>query len=252
MVVFCPGCGSKISVQPVTPGGDVECPRCHSHFSTAGIKDATDALQPKRFKPKKAGGGKRGGVLIALVVVLLVGGGTVGALWFFGWLPNWFGGRAGSTGTVTGLTWQEYSNSEGRFRVLFPGTPTREAVMPPGRAKASARPLAVSFTVETPDASYAVAFEDVDPKTRSAEQLVEQHRAEAASGKAGKLSGERDVTAGSHKGKELTIQLTSGGTAHIRYVAAGSRLYKLTVLGRTRPPDATAVAKFFDSFEVTS
>ena len=48
----------------------------------------------------------------------------------------------------------------------------------------------------------------------------------------------------------MTIQLTSGRTAHIRYVAAGSRLYKLTVLGRTKPPPLGDVAKFFDSFEV--
>ncbi len=85
--------------------------------------------------------------------------------------------------------WQEYANAEGRFRVLFPGTPTREVVTPPGRPKANARPLAVSFTVETPDATYAVAYEDLDAKTGSAEQLIEKHRGEAASGRAGKLTG---------------------------------------------------------------
>ena len=63
--------------------------------------------------------------------------------------------------------------------------------------------------------------------------------------------GEKDVTVGTHKGKELTIQLANGGTAHIRYVPAGGRLYKLTVLGPHRPPDAAAVAEFFDSFEIT-
>jgi hypothetical protein len=249
MVVFCPGCGSKISVQPPTPGGDVSCPRCHSTFATAGIKEATDAPPPKRFKPKKTGRSKLGALPIVLAVLLLLAGG-IAALWFFGWLPHW-------TGAPTDLlssgqpTWQEYSNTEGRFRVLFPGTPTREAIMPSGRSEAAAKPLAVSFTVETPDAHYAVAFEDVDTRTRSAEQLMEQHHAEATSGKVGRLAGERDVTVGSHKGKEFTIHLTSGGTAHIRYVAASSRLYKLTVLGRSKPPEPATVEKFFESFDVT-
>src|SRR5688572_8502068 len=136
MVVFCPGCGSKISVQPATPGGDVACPRCHSSFSTAGVKDATAAPAPRRFKPKKAGRSKLGGVLIALAVLLVLGGGTAGVLYYTGHLGRWFSGVGPSGGgTATQPAWQEYANAEGRFRVLFPGTPTREAVMPPGRSK---------------------------------------------------------------------------------------------------------------------
>jgi len=252
MIVFCPGCGSRISVQPATPGGDVECPRCHSTFSTAGLKEApVDAQPPKKFKAKKSGRSRWVGVGIVLLVLLVLGGGAAGVLYFTGTLGRWFGGTTGpiTMGTTKQPTWQEYVNPEGRFRVLFPGTPDRELVHAQGRSKG--RVLATTFTVETPDVSYAVAYEDLDAKVKTAEQLVEQHRGEAAAGKAGKLVSDRDVTVGTHRGKELVIQLAGGGTAHIRYVAAGERLYKLTVLGRKQTPDPAAVAKFFDSFQLT-
>jgi hypothetical protein len=253
MIVFCPGCGSRISVQPATPGGDVECPRCHSTFSTAGLKDAAGAPPPKRFRPKKAGRSKLATFGIAILVLLILAGGTAGVLYFTGVLGPKPGGGTGLSSATTPAqpTWSEYTNAEGRFSVLFPGTPTRDTIPPPSKLKAGAKAKVQSFTVDTPDASYAVAFEDTDAKTGSAEQLVEKHRSEAATGRAGKVISEKDVTVGPHKGKELTIELTAGGTAHIRYVAAGSRLYKLTVLGARKPPDPGEVAKFFDSFQVT-
>ena len=172
MVVFCPGCGAKISVQPETPGGDVQCPRCHSTFPTAGVKSATDVPPPKRFRPKKA-----------------------------------------------------------------------------GRSKFAVASI-VSFTADTPDAVYSVAYEDFD-RPEAAEQFVAKQRADLTAGKGGKLVGEKDVTAGPHKGKEFVVEVPGRGTAHIRFVPAGRRLYKVTALGTGKPPDAGEVAKLFESFQIT-
>lgn len=125
MVVFCPGCGSRISVEPEAPGGNVECPRCHSTFATAGLKSAEDAPQPKRFRAKKKSGGKAGVVLIALAVLLVLGGGATAVLYFTGVIGN----RSVQThGSPNQPVWQEYANAEGRFSILFPDTPTREEV----------------------------------------------------------------------------------------------------------------------------
>src|SRR5947209_918716 len=118
MVVFCPGCGSKISVQPESPGGTVECPRCHSTFATAGLKSAEDAPPPKRFRPKNAGRGKLGGVLILLGVLLALGGATAAALYFTGVIRfpgSTSGGAGGGTksggGPATKAGWKEFESS---------------------------------------------------------------------------------------------------------------------------------------------
>jgi hypothetical protein len=255
MVVFCPGCGSRISVEPASPGGDVECPRCHSTFPTAGVKDAGNAPQPKRFRPKKAGGGKLAAAGIVFAVLLVMAGGAAGVLYYTGVLNRWFGGSpaaSSSGGAVVQPTWQEYINADAKFRVLFPGTPTRDTIPPPSKLKAGAKPRIVSFTAETPDVTYSVIHEDFDTKSDSPEQALDKHRADMAAGRGGKLVSEKDVVSGTYKGKEFVVEAPNRGTAHIRYFPVGRRLYKVMALGTQRPPEASEVAKFFDSFQITS
>ncbi len=259
MVVFCPGCGAKISVatDPADPAGkSVECPKCHSRFSTAGVKPTADGPPPKKLRKKKPGS-RLTGCLILLLVVLVLGGGTAAVLYFTGYLDR-FTGRPPSVKTGPGPAtaqpaWQEYVNQEGKFRVLFPGTPTREVITPPGRSKAAARPLAVVFTVDTPDVIYSVAFQDFDPSGKvggSPEQFIQRQHEELTSGRSGKLVSEKDVTAGANKGKDFVVEAPGGGTVHMRFLAAGRRMYKLSALGRHGPPPAGDVSKFFDSFQV--
>jgi hypothetical protein len=247
MVVFCPGCGSKISVEPESPGGNVECPRCHSTFATAGLKSGDDAPPPKRFRPKKAVRSKLAVVAIVASVLLVTLGGAAAALYFTGHLGRWFGGSGSITGGPNQPSWQEYSNAEGRFRVLFPGTPTREI----SRLRTGAKATIVSFTAVTPDVTYSVAFEDFVGQ-ESPEQFVEKQRSDLTAGRGGKLIGEKDVTVGQYKGKEFVVEVPKQGTAHIRFIVAGHRLYKAMAVGAHKPPDAGDVAKFFDSFRITS
>ena|SRR5947209_4196592 len=244
MVVFCPSCGSRISVEPASPGGDVTCPRCQSKFATAGLKPADNAPPPRRFKPKKSGGGKLGGVLIALGVLILLGGGAA-ALYFtgvFGLHTN-----ATGTGTASQPTWQDYTSTEGRFSVLFPGTPTRELVRAPGR---SGKVLATTFTAEAAGTTYSVAFEDFDGK-QTPEQVIDQSRADLSAGKGGKLVKEKDVTAGDHKGKEFVADVPNRGKTYMRFFVAGNRLYKVMAVGTGKGPGERDVVKFMDSFRIT-
>jgi hypothetical protein len=248
MVVFCPGCGSRISAEPESPGGNVECPRCHSTFPTAGLKSADDAPPPKRFRPKKAGRGKLAVTAIVMAVLLVVGGGAAAALYFTGHLTRWVGGPSPSSGPNQ-PSWQEYTNAEGRFHVLFPGTPTRDTVPPPSRLKAGSKPRVVSFTAGTPDATYSVALEDFGG-SESPEQFIEKQRAELSAGHGGKLVSEKDVTVGQYKGKEFVVEVPNRGTAHMRFIVAERRLYKLMATGARTAPDQGEVSRFFGSFGI--
>jgi hypothetical protein len=249
MAVFCPGCGSKISVQPESPGGNVECPRCQSTFATAGLKSADGAPPPKRFRPKKAGGSKLGVVAIVMSVLLVVIVGAATTLYFTGHLGRWFGGSGSITGGPNQPAWQEYTNAEGRFRILFPGTPTRDTIPPPSRLKAGAKPTVVSFTVGAPDVTYSVAFEDFGG-SETPEQFIDKQRTELTAGRGGKLTSEKDVTSGQNKGKEFIVEASKSGAVHMRFIVAGRRLYKVMALGTAKPLDSRDVAKFFDSFRI--
>jgi hypothetical protein len=250
MVVFCPGCGSRISVQPEAPGGAVQCPRCQSTFSTAGLKSADDLPQPKRFRPKTAGRGKLGGVLITLAVLFVLGGGTAAALYFTGVI----GSRAATSGSAFQTHWQTYANPEGLFRVQFPGTPTRDTVPPPSKLKPGAKPRVVSFSVELPAANYSVAYEDFEGK-ETPEQFIDKWRSSLGGGT--KLVSEKDVPARSREGvtidkgtgKDFVIAV-DGRTAHVRFYTFGRRLYKLMVVGTGKPPDPHDAALFMDSFRI--
>src|SRR5262245_39532116 len=88
MVVYCPGCGAKISVatDPAEPAGTgVECPKCPSRFSTAGVKAPTDEPPPpKKFRKKKPGS-RLAGLFILLLVLLVLGGGAAAVLYLTGY-----------------------------------------------------------------------------------------------------------------------------------------------------------------------
>jgi hypothetical protein len=249
MVVFCPGCGAKISVDPAPARPDVRFPRCQSAFSTAGLKPAADAPPPRRFRKKKNGGSGAGVGAFAVVLLLLAGGAW--AVWYF---ADGFGRRTIRSGSTTdpgrppaAPEWHEYVNADGKFRVLVPGTPTRDVWALPGRGKAGKK--AVSFTADAPDAKYGVAYADFD-QPGDVDKFVQRQPGELAS-RGGKLLGEKDVAAGPHKGKEFLVEVPGQGTAHIRFYVVGRRLYKVMAHGADRPPPPADVARFLDSFQIT-
>lgn len=252
MIVFCPGCGSKISVAANSPGGEVNCPSCKSNFSTAGVKSAADAAPPRRFRPKKSGNKVVARVAIAVSVLLVALGGATAILYYTGHISRWIPANvAGSlSGAISGgPSWHEYTSTEGRFRVNFPGTPTREA-HPVSGTTAGAKHVAVSFSADTPEVKYSVSFEDFDHRSDTPAQFIDRQKAVITKRAGYKIGSETEVALGKHKGKEYVIEHPVTGTAHVRFFAVGSRLYKLTVYAPQRPVQATESAKLFDSFQV--
>ena len=183
-----------------------------------------------------------------MAILLIVVGGTAAGLYFTGHLGRWFGG-SGTIGAVQ-LEWKEYVNADARFRVLFPGTPTRDTIPPPSRLKSGAKPTVVSFTVDTPDVTYSVAFEDF-AGSQTPEQFIDTQRTDLTTGRSGRLISEKDVTVDKYKGKAFVIETPNRGTVHMQFVVAGRRLYKLMAVALEKAPDAGDVAKFFGSFRIT-
>jgi hypothetical protein len=261
MKVFCPGCGAKIDVQPAPGDTDVQCPRCHSTFSTEGIKAAPADPAPRpAFRKKKKPGGRFVGALIFVVVLLVLGGGTAAVLYFTGVFRPLHteatstasnSAKTGGTGSVAvPENWKPFESSEAKFAALFPGSPRRD----PRTAHLSSgtRVRDVAFELEEGGVAYGVVYADMDQRglrSLTPEQYIDQQRQALAS--SGKLQSEKDVTVGPYKGKEFVIDAPGQGKAFMRYFAAGRRLYSLVVKGKSRAPEPNEVAKFFDSFRIT-
>jgi hypothetical protein len=247
MVVFCPSCGSKISVEPARPGGNVECPRCKSTFATAGLKSAADAPPPKRFRPKNPNRRKLGGVLIVTALLLIFGGAAAG-LYYSGLFRSrssntTIGGTGSGSDSSTRPGWKYFESSEAHVRGIFPGEPRRHV-----------RPTKdVEFRLEKDGVAYGIVFADLDQahvQNKTPEQIIQQQHDQWAVGNKGKLVSEKEVTAGVYKGKEFVVELPSG-KAYMRYFAAGRRLYTVIAIGKAGPPNPADVTAFLDAFAIT-
>jgi hypothetical protein len=258
MVVYCPGCGAKIDALPSPNNPYVQCPRCQSKFSTAGVKAAPDAPpRPALRKKKKPGRGKFVGVFIFLLVLLVLGGGTAGVLYYTGAFgPRSSGSssisegtaKTGPSGKVVTDGWKELAPSEAKFRALLPGSPRRKERNE--RVRGS-RVRDVEFAAEQGDVVYQVVYANMDQtglRSLTPEQFIDQQRQQLAG--SSKLVGEKDVTAGPYKGKEFEVDVPGQGRVYMRFFAAGRRLYSVAVAGKGRSPDPAEVAAFFDSFQI--
>jgi hypothetical protein len=235
MIVFCPGCGTKISApsSPIDPDGSVTCPKCKSQFATAGVKANAAVSEPKRkFKPKKPSG-SGAGILIALVVVALIGGGAFAAYYF-----GLFGQSANNAGPIAKTPehwegWRLFSSVDGRFTVSLPGAPTRKV--------RSSRE--VEYGLETPDAKIGVVYADLSEKDKPEKHMV------APPGS--KMLGEKEITHGNLTGREIVAEVPGHGIAHLRFFTSGNRLYTVMIVGKNRPPAESEIARVFDSFQIT-
>ena len=123
MIVFCPGCGTRISANPspLENNPTVTCPKCKSQFATGGVNATATLAEPKRkLKPKKKGSGVGLGILIGVFAIALSaaarGPHTIGAF------QRTSSSNSGGVITKSSSTeWQEYSSAEGKFKVMLPG-----------------------------------------------------------------------------------------------------------------------------------
>ena len=136
MIVFCPGCGTRISANPspLETNPTVTCPKCKSQFATGGVNASANLAEPKRkLKPKKKGSGAGIGILIGVFAIALL---AVGVWAGFHW--GLFGkSSAANSGDVviksSSTEWREFPSAEGRFKVMLPGAPVRTYTAQKGR-----------------------------------------------------------------------------------------------------------------------
>jgi hypothetical protein len=236
MIVFCPGCGTRISAapSPLDPEGTVNCPKCKSRFATAGVNANASLSEPKRkLRPKKKGGA---GIAIAIsLLALALLGGATWAVIHFGLIGSWSATHTGGSGAkASGSTeWKEFTSTEGKFRVMLPGAPTRKV-----RSSKD-----VEFGLETPDAKIGVVFADLPEKAKPEKFMV------PPSGS--KILSDKEVTQGDYAGRDIVAEIPNHGTAHMRFLSAGKRLYTVMIVGKGRSLSDSEVARVLDSFQIT-
>jgi hypothetical protein len=236
MIVFCPGCGTRISANPspLENNPTVTCPKCKSQFATGGVNAKATVAEPKRkLKPKKKGNGAGLGILIGVFAIAVVGGGAWAA-YYWGLFSRTSSSNSGGVVTKSSSTeWREYSSAEGKFKVMLPGVPIR-------KTRSSKE---VEFGLETPDAKIGVVFADLPEKTKPEKYMV------APSGS--KVLKEAEITQGDYKGRDIVAEVPNQGTVHMRFLTTGKRLYTVMIVGKSKPPAESEVSRVLDSFQIT-
>jgi hypothetical protein len=236
MIVFCPGCGTRISAapSPLDTEGAVTCPKCKSRFATAEVNANASLSEPKRkLRPKKKSGAGIG-IAIGVLALALIGG-TIWAVMHFG-----LGGASSTTHTggsaansSNSTEWREFTSAEGKFRVMLPGAPTRKV-----------RPSKdVEFGLETSDAKIGVVFADLPEKSKPEKYMVPPSGSKVLSDKV--------VTQGDYPGRDIVADVPQHGTIHMRFLTTGKRLYTVMIVGKGRSLSDSEVARVLDSFQIT-
>jgi hypothetical protein len=235
MIVFCPGCGTRISANPspLDNNPTVTCPKCKSQFATGGVNATATLAEPKRkLKPKKKGSGAGLGILIGVFAIAVVGGGAWAA-YYWGLFGKSSPHSGGAITTHSSTEWHEFTSAEGKFKVMLPGDPTRK----------SRSSKEVEYGVETPDAKIGVVYADLSEKTKPERYMV----APAGS----KVLKEAEITQGDYKGRDIVAEVPNQGRVHMRFLTTGKRLYTVMIVGKSKPPAESEVSRVLDSFQIT-
>jgi hypothetical protein len=171
--------------------------------------------------------------------------------------PNaWRLPAAGSLALLAGLLagcgagrFKEYTSAEGRFRVLFPGTP-KDAPDPdiPQEIK--------KVSLEERSGFYAVTYQDLafpPGKTRDPDEQLDAACDRAVENlKAKRVSQTAIRLAGKYPGRDLVAEWPGGnGLVHYRLYLVDGRLYQVIVNGSKWWAESADARRFLDSFALT-
>lgn len=154
-----------------------------------------------------------------------------------------------AAGSAAAQTWSEYRPPDGRFRVEMPGVPkiTTASVPMQGRAPAPA----VQAEVETPEATYTVAYADypadVMAKAPMTEGLIHLRDGMVRDRK---LLSDKAMTMAGYHGREFVIEQLNGIVGVFRFLVVRARVYELRVATRGQGADRPLTRRFIDSFNV--
>lgn len=133
------------------------------------------------------------------------------------------------------LNWRTISNSEGRFTILMPGTPTED------------KKDGHSFMVQTDQGVYMIAYKDFPGEIGNLppDQYLDQVSEELATD-GDKVVGKRKINLAGYPGRELQYETADGLDGIARIYLVKERVYTVIVM----PSKAQDAQKFLNSFRL--
>jgi hypothetical protein len=145
-------------------------------------------------------------------------------------------------------TWTVFEPEPTKFTILFPGKPEQKASP---QASAAGTMIQHEASASYRDSYYAIAWMDF-PITAQVDtkKALDGARDGAVKGGGGRIRTEKTIKAGKATGRDIVFDVSSPikATGYLRIYIAGRRFYQTLVVEPAIRPDATAVAKFLDSF----
>jgi hypothetical protein len=145
---------------------------------------------------------------------------------------------------------KEFSDAQGGFRVLMPGTPTP-------KTESAAGIKLMTWSIEETNGAYMVAYADMPIPANEPEAQL-QNRLDGARNQAianiqGTLKQEARVTMGGRwPGRDITASFMNGkGLMRARVYIVQTRLYQVVVVGTPSWAGSANATKFLDSLALT-
>jgi hypothetical protein len=148
--------------------------------------------------------------------------------------------------------WKKFSGDSGRFSVDLPGEPKQQKQEVPTDA---GKITLTMYIVEAGNGGYFVALSDFPAALVQAadpEALLTNARDGAVRNVRGKLTGDKAITLGEYKGREIQFEAgnaTMKIVGQARLYLVGNRLYQLLVVGQ-QAEALEQSARFFNSFRL--
>jgi hypothetical protein len=155
--------------------------------------------------------------------------------------------------TPTPAEWRTFTSKNGHFAILMPGTPKSDV----DSVETLIGTVDLhSFTVETSDFAYFVAYGDFPPafvQNADTDAMLDGARDGALEDVRGTLVSERRISVQGFPGRELWIEATvSGqkGLAQARMILVGNRFYQVLVAGPKERFAESQAERFLNTFQV--
>lgn len=153
--------------------------------------------------------------------------------------------------------WKEHISKEGRFKIKFPGEPTKQKQ----EGQSAAGPLTMHiFGVERNAGKEAFMlmyndYPEAAVQGKNTADLLKACRDGVLKSSEGKVSKEKSIKVSGHTGLEFHFAGTVGGMeaeCSWRIILVNNRLYQLAVLRGGQAPAPEDVRQFFDSFALVN
>ena len=153
-------------------------------------------------------------------------------------------------GNAQPAEWKEFASKDGRFTVLFPGTPEQSKA---DTESDFGKGVLHMNTVQVGRTMFGAHYCDFPPDVKKVplKQVYDSSRDGAAENMQGKLMSEKEVKLGDHPGREIQISVANGRQLfRARVYLVEQRLYQVVVFGTKEAATSKDADKFMDSFKL--